>query len=342
MAFRVRVETRPAAAGQDGTVYVLEEEAGRARASVAPAHGCNCFSWQVERGGTVFDLLYADPQFFAGAKPTRSGIPVLFPFPNRLRDGRFTWAGKEYRQPLNDPAGKNAIHGFACRRPWRVVAQGADSEAAWLTAEFQGSVDAPDSIPHWPADYRIRLTFRLGADMLRISAAVDNPDRVPLPFGLGYHPYFRLPAVAGDRAEDYLAQAAASWLWELRDSLPAGPLLPVDAARDLRRPRRVADLQLDDVWHCPVAASDPRSADVYRASVFRPGPVPEVLRLETGAAFRELVGFTPPHRQAICFEPYTCTTDAINLQQRGVDAGLLVLQPGEQWQGEVKMQTGVI
>ena len=46
---------------------------------------------------------------------------------------------------------------------------------------------------------------------------------------------------------------------------------------------------------------------------------------------------TPPHRQAVCLEPYTCPTDAINLQQRGVDAGLLVLQPGEKWSGVVEM-----
>ena len=31
----------------------------------------------------------------------------------------------------------------------------------------------------------------------------------------------------------------------------------------------------------------------------------------------------PPHREAICLEPYTCTTDAINLQQQGVNAGLI-------------------
>ena len=53
---------------------------------------------------------------------------------------------------------------------------------------------------------------------------------------------------------------------------------------------------------------------------------------------RELVVFTPPHRQAFCIEPYTCITDAINLQQRGTDAGLQVLPPGGQWTGIVEMR----
>ena len=41
--------------------------------------------------------------------------------------------------------------------------------------------------------------------------------------------------------------------------------------------------------------------------------------------FRELVVFTPEHRQAFCLEPYTCTTDAVNLQSRGLDTGWLEL-----------------
>ena len=62
------------------------------------------------------------------------------------------------------------------------------------------------------------------------------------------------------------------------------------------------------------------------------------LRLRASPAFREVVVFTPPHRQAFCIEPYTCTTDAINLQARGVDAGLLTLPPGGRWTAVFEMR----
>ena len=55
-------------------------------------------------------------------------------------------------------------------------------------------------------------------------------------------------------------------------------------------------------------------------------------------AFRELVIFTPAHRQAFCIEPYTCGTDAVNLQAKGVDAGWLQLAPGGTWSGVVEMR----
>ncbi len=61
------------------------------------------------------------------------------------------------------------------------------------------------------------------------------------------------------------------------------------------------------------------------------------LSVSCSPAFRELVVFVPPHRQAFCIEPYTCTTDAINLQQQGLDAGLLVLPPGEKWSAVVEL-----
>src|SRR5262249_54268581 len=95
MTFQVRTETHQARRGWDGTVFVLHDAGNRA--AVWPAFGFNGYSWQVTRAGQVLDLLYADPQLFNDSKPTRSGIPILFPFPNRIRDGRFTWEGKTYQ-----------------------------------------------------------------------------------------------------------------------------------------------------------------------------------------------------------------------------------------------------
>jgi aldose 1-epimerase len=48
------------------------------------------------------------------------------------------------------------------------------------------------------------------------------------------------------------------------------------------------------------------------------------------AHFPHVVVYTPPApRQALCIEPYTCPTDGFNLQQRGTESNLIVLQPGD-------------
>ena len=153
MPFAVHTRTQPGVTGRDATVYVLDDGAG-GRAEVWPALGFNCFHWEAVRGGRTLDLLYADPALFGDGRPTRSGIPILFPFPNRIRDGRFTWDGKEYQLPLNDPV-RQERHPRLRRAAGRGASsiKGPTPSSAWVTGEFQPAVDAPDCLPLWPADY---------------------------------------------------------------------------------------------------------------------------------------------------------------------------------------------
>jgi aldose 1-epimerase len=318
----------------DKPIWILADGAG-GRAEVWPSAGFNCYFWHVARNGQLLDLLYADPDFLTGGRPTRSGIPILFPFPNRIHDGRFTWSGKQYQLPLNDGPQRNAIHGFVVSRPWRVVDSGKNEASAWVMGAFQRSVDAPDISGLWPADYEIRVTYRLGSASLRIEAEVHNPDTVPLPFGLGYHPYFRMPFVPGIAANDCTVQMRASSLWQLAESLPTGQKSPPDVARDLNQPRRFTELNLDDVYTDLDFA--PRSPDgLIEHGAIHCGEW--TLRLFSSMAFREMVLYTPGHRQAICLEPYTCATDAVNLQARGIEAGWMELKPGGHYTFIVEMR----
>jgi aldose 1-epimerase len=113
----------------------------------------------------------------------------------------------------------------------------------------------------------------------------------------------------------------------------------VDATRDLNTPRAFTQLQVDDVLTDLPAARNVDEGELYPCAALH-CPPGATLRLSCSPAFREMVIFTPPHRQAFCVEPYTCVTDAINLQQRGIDAGWRVLAPGEKWMGVVQLAVG--
>jgi len=333
----IRTEQRPNTIGLDPTVWILEYDNGSG-IEVWPALGFNCYRWYVRPRGenSAEELLDSVPEFFEQEKPTRSGFPILFPFPNRIRAGRFRWLGQDYHLAANDPSGKNAIHGFACHAPWQVVDTN-ESECS-ITAEHVSSPQNP-----WPASYRLQLTYRLAANRLRLEARVKNTDSQPLPFGLGYHPYFRA-SLLGDA--NTIVQVPASASWELEENLPTGKVIPVAGQRDLRAGRKVAGLELDDVLTdldpaCGVASgpdATPHAAQplVLRGSLHSPARR-SALEMWTSPEFREMVVFTPPHRQAICLEPYTCVTDAINLRERNIDAGWRVLGSGESWTGVVEM-----
>jgi aldose 1-epimerase len=326
MAFQIDSMQKPAG-GSEHSVFRLSSPDQKAQAEVWPSLGGNCLRWQVPSAAGSLDLLYVAPDWEQNPIPTRSGIPVLFPFPNRIRAGQFNFAGTNYQLPLNDPSKQNAIHGFACRSAWRVVDQGTSSEAAWLTAAFQASIDALQWLRLWPADYRLTLTYRLETHRLHLEAKIENPDQRLLPFGLGYHPYFRTDEDA------CVARVPALMTWTLENSLPTGQLQPVDERTDLRVPRPVEDLRLDDIYtHFGKTTAHSDFGHLRGELIF---PKHGTLRVWTDAEFTELVAFTPPHRKATCLEPYTCVTDAVNLQSKSSCAGWRHLQPGQSFTARV-------
>ena len=333
MAFRITT-TEARAGAASGTVYTLADDAGHATAEVWPVLGFNCVRWAVRtNAGGVGPVLYTAPDWATNPVPTRSGHPILFPFPNRLKHGRFTFEGKEYQLPLNETSGQHAIHGFTPKSAWRVVGSSAGADAAEVTGQFQISVDRPDVLACWPGDLVLTVTYRLTAAALEVRCRVQNPGPGNVPFGLGYHPYFCLPSLPGEPVDAMVLQAPARSLWVAENSLATGETVPTPAAVDFTRLRPIGDAVLDHLYgDLPM---EPAGQPSLRATLAHP-LAPEVVTVTTDPSFRELLLFTPPHRRAVAVEPYTCTTDALNISARGVDAGLRVLAPGAEFAAVVR------
>ena len=335
MAFEVRI-TQAQTGDRGGEVYELTDTAGTVRAEVWPQWGFNCLKWQVRQpDGRWADILYNAADWETNPVPTRSGHPILFPFPGRIRDGRFTFDGKTYQLPLNDSAKQNAIHGFTPRNPWRVADWNGDDEFAFVTGEFSLARDSPESLPLWPADFIMSVTYRLYADKLRVDVRVENPGPGALPFGLGYHPYFRLPGMPEPSIDNCALQANVSEVWEGEGGVPTGWRKELPAEIDFRQPRVIGATALDNVLTGVNGPETRNSGFVELARLAHPHAAGQ-LRVLADHAFRELVLFTPPHRHAVAIEPYTCSADAVNLSARGIDSGWRVLEAGGEWEAAVE------
>jgi aldose 1-epimerase len=306
----------------------LRDPKSGSTAQVAPGLGFNCFEFKAHVGGQVVDVLDTQPGFFDGStRPSGSGIPLLFPFPNRIAHGRYSWNGREYQLPL-PPGREHAIHGFCLDRPWRVTHQSESS----VTGVFQLSVDAPDRLPLWPTDFWIEVSYAVQGATLASRIRVQNPTDVPLPWGFGTHSYFKIPLLpSGDPTQCSLF-AAASKKWPLQDNLPSGTPEPVSAAADLRQGIRYGTVQLDDLYTHLVPENHRHETSVVDESTG--------LRLvqSFGIEFRELIAFTPPRPNVVCLEPYTCATNAVNLEAQGVNAGWSVLAPGAEFETWINIE----
>jgi len=330
MAFEIHISEKQAG-DRKGEVYELIDAAGTVRAEVWPQHGFNCLKWQIrQEDGRWADILFTMPDWETNAVPTRSGHPILFPFPGRLRNGKLKFEGREYQLPLNDSTKQHAIHGFTPRNPWRVTEWNSDDNSAFVTGEFNLAKDLPSALPMWPSDFQLSVTYRLFRDRLRVEVRVTNLGSGPLPFGLGFHPYFRLPGVNDPDIGGHLLRANMSELWESEENLPTGKRIPLPAAVDFREERPVGATELDHVFTSdPTRAAriDGRSELAVLSHPQAMGRVQFLVNDDT----HNLVLFIPAHRHAIAIEPYTCAADASNLSARGIDSGWRVLPVSATW-----------
>ena len=315
MSHRISTETR----GRQ-VIHRLHDDQSGAAAAILPSYGFNLFDLRLPLAGEVRPVVVAandfaeQPQHAGG-----NGIPILFPFPNRIRGGTFSFHGRTFNIPLNN--GPNAIHGFAVDAPWEVVEHKADSDSAFIVGRYQISHSTPKMLSSWPADAVLQVKYSLTGRRLTMTVSVSNPTAVDLPYGFGIHPYFRLPFAPGGTAVRTKVILPAAKFWVLEDFLPTGEIRPVDARLDFRSGQSMVGLKLDDVLTAIEFAGDRglcRLVDEEKGAE---------LLLGFDRSIRELVVYTPPSRaDVISIEPYTQTTDAINLHTKGVSSGLRILR----------------
>jgi aldose 1-epimerase len=274
------------------------------------------------------EMLWADAAFDTGDKrPSGSGIPLLFPFPGRIGAAKYHFNGRDYELEPGDAFG-NAIHGFVFNRPWRVVEQ----TAARIAGEFQASIDDPSILERWPADFRIRVSYEVRGKELISDIHYENTGEGPLPCGFATHAYFRLPLTEGDAASDTVVTAPVHKFWELDRMIPTGKVQAVQAEKQLTAGLRLAEHQFDTAF----TAMRPDADGLLRTKITDPTNS-RTLTQTFDTSFTQCVVYTPPHREAICLEPYTCVPDAIRLKAEGHETGLQILNPGESRQTTIRL-----
>src|SRR5262245_26048119 len=147
-------------------------------------------------------------------RPTRWGSACLFPYPGRIKEGRFRFRGREVQLPVDGRDG-NAIHGVVRTRPWRITSLAAGDDGASVTARIS---TAEERVPtaEWPWPFGLALTISLRGGVLRVATEVQNDGAEPMPFGLGFHPYFPTPFGPGEaeRCEVWI-EADEKWAQEV-------------------------------------------------------------------------------------------------------------------------------
>ncbi|WP_302152695.1 aldose 1-epimerase family protein [uncultured Enorma sp.] len=155
-------------------------------------------------------LWQGDPRWWA------KRAPILFPIVGSLRGGHAASAQGEISL---------GRHGFARDVEHDVVAQDESS----VTFEIR---DTPQTREKFPYAFRLNMTYALtGETSLTQTFRVENTDDVTLPFSVGGHPAFNVPApgTANERFADYEIAFTEPWTCEAPKIAECG-LLTYDTA----------------------------------------------------------------------------------------------------------------
>lgn len=226
----------------------------------------------------------------------------LVPFSNRIRNGRFTFEGREIELPPNFPPEPHAVHGQGWQTSWALIEQ----EASSAMIEYRHKPGA------WPFAYCARQSFELDPTRARFRITVTNEGQAPMPLGFGFHPFFT-------RTPRARLKAPVVGMWQTdADAMPTA-LVPLPPT-----------LPLSGVGIVPAEIALDTHFSGFGGSATIEWPEWQAgLRLETSGPFKFLVVFTPPGQDFFCAEPVTNSIDAFNLTAAGrTDAGMIVLAPG--------------
>lgn len=289
------------------------EIAHGAHRAVVVAVGGGLRSYDVE-GRAVLDGYPADAMCDGARGQT------LVPWPNRVKDGAWTWEGDEQQLALTEPEQHNAIHGLVRWVPWQL----ADRDSSSVTLEC---TSYPQPGYRWPL--RVRAVYALGDDGLRVETAMTNLGGTPAPVAAGAHPYITVGTPTIDDALLHLP--AQMWLPTGDQQIPTGRAPVAGSPYDFRQPRRLGDVEIDYTFTELHRDDDGRfrlrlSRDDGTAAVtFWLGPAYDYVEVFTGDALPD----PDRRRKGLGVEPMTAPPNAF-----ATGESLVVLRPGETWTGE--------
>lgn len=248
---------------------------------------------------------------------------LLYPWPNRLAPEPWSFSGRTAVPSVDDHSTGTAIHGLVRWRPFLI--DQVNQNRCVLSLVLHPS-------PEYPFLSEIAVAYHLGSLGLTVTTTVTNRDDVPIPVGVGFHPYLAVTTTTIEGTD--LEVPANAYVATGERQLPTGEILPVKGHDlDFRVAKSVnghdldvtyTELIRDDTGLATVKIRDSRGGQV-ELEVDRTFPY---IQLYTGQDLSK-----GRRRTAIAVEPMTCPPEAL---RSGKD--VIVLEPGQHWAGSWRLR----
>jgi len=226
------------------------------------------------------------------------GIPILYPWANRLGDNTYTVDGVTVTLApdalgLRTDANGLPIHGLLAAHPGWQVTTAPETGGSWkLTAELDFGAE-PALLASFPFPHLLELTITLAERTLTLRSTVTATSAAAVPLCFGFHPYLQIPEVP--RAQWLIETPALRHLAVDGRGLPTGQTSAQPANAE-----PLGDKVFDDGYD--------RVAD---GAVFAVSGGTRRIEVRFDAGYPAAQIFAPAGEDLICFEPMAAPTDAL-------------------------------
>jgi aldose 1-epimerase len=251
----------------------------------------------------------------AAVKGSTAGIPLLYPWANRLAGFRYRAAEREVVLDPSSPLLHFDEHGLPMHGvPWSLLAwQLAEARQDFLAAQLDWT--RSNLLAVFPFPHRLEMAATLRPDSLTLETTLIASPEGPVPVSFGYHPYFGLPDLPRTQ-------------WRLE--LPEMKRLVLDQ-RELptgaEEPFGKFDAQLGEVGF------DDGFALMEEQPSFSLSGAGRRIAVEFLAGYRYAQVFAPKDKNYIAFEPMTAPTGALTSGR-----GLRLVKPREQFRAVFRIR----
>ena len=223
-------------------------------------------------------------------QPQEQSLFVMVPYCSYIKGGHFNYFGISRKISSQNEASEDPLHGDGWQTKWQVVTQ----EPTKATLSYTHNKEKG-----FPFDYKATVSYELTEDGLKINLSVYNPSELPMPCGLGVHPYFLHP----DQAQ---ISFNSSHIWYHKTDPIFDRPYPTPKQWDFSKPREIIE-DFDTAF----GGWDGKATIIYPEQQIE-------IDITAEDIFHHLTLFHPLSADFFCLEPVSNTPDAFNLAAYGV------------------------
>lgn len=233
---------------------------------------------------------------------------LLFPFPGRIENGRYSYDKKQYHLKQNEQNRANAIHGLVAHQSFALKHSKAKKNEAILSFLY-ASKNAANGFPF---DFNFSIHYTFTNDQVLLNFEIQNTGTNTFPFALGWHPYFKC---------DKLPQCILNFQTS-KEVLCDEEMIPLGK----KEVGNFQDFKISNTHFDTCYVLNENSINFitnkYTAQIQVESNNQHYLQL-----------FTPCSRNCLAIEPMTCMPNAFNNKE-----GLLELSPKEYYNWNIELQ----